>query len=421
MMRVATYCFALLLFITPCFVAATNQLIILTTFTEASLQPLLKQFQQHHPDTEFKVLHRREASGLRLLSDNQHDIDIVISSSLSLFIPLSQQNRILPLNELNYDSAVQQQLLLPDTVNNVAIFGYSGYGFMWNQDYLDKHRLDLPSRWEDLADPQYFRHLVMSSPSRSGTTHIMVENILQQHGWKDGWRLLLKIGGNLASVSARSYGVSDAIARGLAGIGPVIDSYAYSSQAQFPFIGFSYQPSSPLLPSYVAALPNLHQAKQTMAFVHFLLSEQVQDNLSISSMNKYALNQKLSQPYEVVSLDHALMQQRSTLVKALFEYSVNRQLIRLNQAWQLIHEVEKLTTLTPDQQHKFNLAKRLASTPPITERQARSEILQQSISLSSKDINSIQLTRQWQQLMTDQLDHAIAICEQLLDDEGGHS
>ncbi|MGF1702726.1 ABC transporter substrate-binding protein [Photobacterium makurazakiensis] len=421
MMRIIQFCFAALLILTPGFAASTNQLIILTTFTKESLQPTLDQFQQHYPEVRFTILHRRETSGLRLLEDSQHDIDIVISSSLSLFLPLSQQNRILPLKALNYDSAVQQQRLLPHTLNNVAVFGYSGYGIMWNKDYLAKHQLQLPSSWEELAHPQYFRHLVMSSPSRSGTTHIMVESILQQHGWKEGWELLLKIGGNLASVSARSDGVSDVIARGLAGIGPVVDSFAYESQQQFPFIGFQYQPSSPLLPSYIAALPNINQAIHTLAFVKYLLSDEVQETLSVSSMNKYALNQEMAQPYDVVSINHVLMQQRAKLIKILFEQTINRQLIRLNQAWQLIHEVKKLPHLPPEQQRMFNLAVKLASTPPITEFQSKSNTLLQSISMSPRHIETTQLARQWQRMMTDQLEQAIAICENIIDEAGKRS
>ncbi len=132
----------------------------------------------------------------------------------------------------------------------------------------------------------------MSSPSRSGTTHLMVENILQQYGWKEGWRLLLQIGGNLASVSARSFGVSDAISRGLAGVGPVIDSFAYEDQKQFPFIGFHYQNQSPQLPSYIAAVKNVNQAAHSQNFIDYLLSDKIQQSLSTSSMNKYGLHQK---------------------------------------------------------------------------------------------------------------------------------
>ena len=393
----------------------TDQLIILTTFTVESLQPLLKQFKQQYPEVHFTILHRRETSGLRLLSHEDHDIDIVISSSRSLFTPLVEEDRLLPLNALNFDTTFQQQRFMQDSIANVAIFGYSGYGLMWNKDYLAKHKLPLPNKWESLADPRYFRHLVMSSPARSGTTHIMVENILQHYGWKNGWKLLLQIGGNLSSVSARSYGVKDSIARGLAGIGPIIDSYAYESQKLFPFIDFTYQPKSPLMPSYVAAVKNINQARRSIEFIEFLLSEDIQQNLLASSLNKYALNQTMAQPFKITAIDHQLMEERSILVKQLFEQTINRQLIRLNQAWQLIHKVKQLSHLTSEELRQYNLAIRLASTPPISEAQSRNPQLRNAITMSRTDMYTVRMLKEWRTLMSEQLDQAISICEKLLE------
>ena len=393
----------------------TDQLIILTTFTVESLQPLLKQFKQQYPEVHFTILHRRETSGLRLLSHEDHDIDIVISSSRSLFTPLVEEDRLLPLNALNFDTTFQQQRFMQDSIANVAIFGYSGYGLMWNKDYLAKHKLPLPNKWESLADPRYFRHLVMSSPARSGTTHIMVENILQHYGWKNGWKLLLQIGGNLSSVSARSYGVKDSIARGLAGIGPIIDSYAYESQKLFPFIDFTYQPKSPLMPSYVAAVKNINQARRSIEFIEFLLSEDIQQNLLASSLNKYALNQTMAQPFKITAIDHQLMEERSILVKQLFEQTINRQLIRLNQAWQLIHKVKQLSHLTSEELRQYNLAIRLASTPPVSEAQSRNPQLRNAITMSRTDMYTVRMLKEWRTLMSEQLDQAISICEKLLE------
>ncbi|MCW8331614.1 extracellular solute-binding protein [Photobacterium sp. SDRW27] len=404
----------LLSFSPACIAAPTNQLIILTTFTESSITPITDKFQQHYPDTSIKVLHRREESGLRLLEKNDHDIDIVVSSSRSLFLPLIEQNRLLPLNDVNRKSDAQQLNFQQDYPDYLAIFGYSGYGLMWNKDYLAKQRLDIPTAWENLAQPQYYRHLIMSSPARSGTTHLMVENILQRYGWNEGWKLLLQIGGNLSSLSARSFGVSEAVSRGLAGIGPVIDSFAYESQKQFPFIGFNYQMHSPLLPSYIAAVKNINQAKHSQQFIKYLLSEHVQQTLSTSSLNKYGLHQKTRQHYSVLPLDHNLMQHRATLIKQLFEQSINHQLILLNQAWQLIHRIGKLNHLSDDQRRLYNQAIKLASTPPVTKEQADSDAYLQALTRSRTDVDTAKRLNNWRQTMSTQLETSIAISERII-------
>ena len=71
-------------------------------------------------------------------------------------------------------------------------FAVSGYGLMWNTRYLALHKLPAPREWTDLADPRYSGHLVISAPSRSGTTHLTVEVILQAYGWEKGWGLLFR-------------------------------------------------------------------------------------------------------------------------------------------------------------------------------------------------------------------------------------
>lgn len=404
----------MLSFSSACIAAPTKQLIILTTFTESSITPITQQFQQQYPDAVIKVLHRREESGLRLLSKNDHDIDIVISSSPTLFMPLIENNRLLPLDSLNQNLDNDWHPFLPGSASSIAVFGYSGYGLMWNKDYLIKHRLDIPQTWESLAEPQYFRHLIMSSPGRSGTTHLMVENILQQYGWTDGWKLLLQIGGNLASVSARSFGVSDAISRGLTGVGPVIDSFAFEDQKQFPFIGFHYQEQSPRLPSYIAAVKNRHQARHSLDFIGFLLSDNVQQSLSTSSLNKYGLHQKPSQPFTVLSIDYEQMQHRTILIKLLFDQIINHQLDLLNQAWRHIHQLARQPSLTDTQQQQYQRAIALASTPPVTEAQANNTAFNQALIHSQTDVHTAKSVKHWRRVMSKQLEESILISEQLL-------
>ncbi|MGF1863528.1 ABC transporter substrate-binding protein [Photobacterium profundum] len=410
----------LLLILSPtCFATPTNHLIILTTFSEASITPVTNKFQQLYPDSTIKILHRRADSGVRLLSKNDHDIDLVISSSPALFLPLVKKGTLKPL-----PTAINQTQLQPTDLkthsDDIAIFGYSAYGLMWNNNYLTKHNLDQPKDFKSLIEPQYFRHLIMSSPARSSTMHLMVENILQQHGWKAGWKMLLQMGGNLASISARSFGVSDAISRGLVGIGPVIDSFAFENKQRFPFIGFTYQLDSPLMPSYIAAVKNLHQANHTSHFIDFLLSDNMQKKLPESSLYKYPLNSEITQTFISQSLDFKLMQHRDVVVKHLFEQAIAHQLTLLNQAWQLINEAAKCSSHFTNEQHRqYDLAISLASTPPVTEAQAHSDIYTH-LSLSRNDIVTTRQLNAWQRIMRSQLEQSIAISQKIIFEHEGH-
>ena len=55
--------------------------------------------------------------------------------------------------------------------------------------------------WADLKKPIYHGHAGMSAPSRSGTTHLTVETVLQGMGWKEGWAEWKAIAGNFKTVT----------------------------------------------------------------------------------------------------------------------------------------------------------------------------------------------------------------------------
>ena len=133
-------------------------------------------------------------------------------------------------------------------------FAASGYGIMYNTRYLRANNLPAPKEWDDLKKPIYFGHVGISAPSRSGTTHLTVETILQGEGWEKGWATLLEIGGNLAQVSDRSFGVPDAVNSGQYGIGIVIDFFGLSAKASgFP-VEFVYPSVTTIVPANVGII-----------------------------------------------------------------------------------------------------------------------------------------------------------------------
>lgn len=113
---------------------------------------------------------------------------------------------------------------------------------MWNTRYLKAKKLLVPKTWADLAKPVYNGHVGMSAPSRSGTTHLTVETVLQGEGWDKGWALWKEIAGNFKTVTERSFGVPDGVNSGQFGLGIVIDFFGLSSKVSgFP-VDFLYPP-----------------------------------------------------------------------------------------------------------------------------------------------------------------------------------
>ena len=67
----------------------------------------------------------------------------------------------------------------------------------------------------------------MVRPGKTGSSHLMVEQLLQTRGWNEGWAFILSLAGNLSrDLTARSFGVTDGVAQGRFEIGLTIDFLA---------------------------------------------------------------------------------------------------------------------------------------------------------------------------------------------------
>jgi ABC-type Fe3+ transport system substrate-binding protein len=66
----------------------------------------------------------------------------------------------------------------------------SSFGFTVNHDVLDAYGLDMPNKWDDLANPEFlFDPPVVgigNAPDTTSNTRIY-EIILQNYGWEEGW------------------------------------------------------------------------------------------------------------------------------------------------------------------------------------------------------------------------------------------
>ncbi|MBL8598601.1 MAG: ABC transporter substrate-binding protein [Devosia sp.] len=133
----------------------------------------------------------------------------------------------------------------------------------------------MPRRWEDLTRPDYWGHIGITAPSRSGTSHFIVEAILQTYGWADGWALVFRLGGNLSTITARSFGITDGIEQGRFGLGPSIDFLATAARTT-DGIAFSVLEPLFLVPASVAVLERSDDRAAAARFVEFLLSTDVQ-------------------------------------------------------------------------------------------------------------------------------------------------
>jgi len=286
-------------------------------------------------------------------------------------------------------------------------FALSGYGIMWNKLYMQAHKLKVPKEWTHLTDATYHDHLAMSAPSRSGTTHLTIESILQGYGWERGWQIILNMGGNMTAITERSFGVPQGVINGEFGIGMVIDFFGLSAIASGNPVDFVYPTITPVLPASIGLIkggPNPENAKK---FIHFLLSEAGQLLLFKPEIRRLPVIPELytqapkdfPNPFKMetsnTNFDINLSEGRYGLINSLFDQVVTFRLKELRDAWKNIYKAEaaiqKQKSRGKDVSKAASLlaeARTLISTVPISEEKANDSTFNQNFEKEATEVQA---------------------------------
>lgn len=351
-------------------VGFAKELVIATTFSPEVTQQVIREWQARSPEQEIRLINRTASSLQRLLDNPQTEqVDLVLSSSLFLFQYLQQQGKLQPLPS----RLVQQSPLVPAELSaGTTAVAFSGYGILFNKSRLNEQRLPEPRDLADLLDPRYAESLLLSSPSRSSTNHMMLEMWLQQQGWQAGWRTWLSLVPQISAISSRSFNVAERVKMGLVSAGLTIDSYAHRLLSD-PELGFHYFPHSVASPTLIAVVKQSRQPELAVDFIDFLLTARGQEMIAEVTMSKFPLQnlapnhplaeaqqQILSQP----PLDYALLTRRQALVEKLFDVAITFRLHPLKNVWQRLHDKEQRL------QRQLSAVRALLTELPVSEQQA---------------------------------------------------
>ncbi|MBC8158922.1 MAG: extracellular solute-binding protein [Alphaproteobacteria bacterium] len=430
----AIICVAALFSGFPAFGADTGKrLFIITSFPETLFKRFTLAFEQIHPGVRVKVLNKKTSAAISYVQDQvAKRPDVFWASAPDAFEVLKESD---DLEKFVFDAPGVAKAIgnypINDPEGYYTGFAISGYGMMWNTRYMARHSLRSPHEWSDLTDPAYHKHLGITAPSRSGTTHLMVEGILQNRGWKDGWALLMEIGGNLATVTARSFSVVEGVNSGRFGIGLVIDFLGLSSKASGLPVDFAYSATTPFVPANVAVLKNAQNRELAETFVKFLLSGQGQnilfepeihrlpvvrgayENAPVGFPNPFSANALVGD----VTFDSRRSRLRYHLVNAMFDALVTFRVRKLNRVWGAIHRAEALLrgSFNADAAVAIAKARRLASEVPVSASQSMdpqfaSIFIRKQRGRSVPD-RQVELEKTWDEKVTQNLHEALHIAE----------
>ena len=259
--------------------AIADTVTVLTSFPKELTTAYKKAYEARFPGDKLEILNKNTAAGIAYVREQPpgNRPEVFWASAPDAFEVLASAKLLQKVDGGN--------AAIPDKVGAYPINdpeglykgqALAGYGIMWNTRYMAANKLPLPREWADLAKPVYFSHVAISSPSRSGTTHLTVETILQAEGWSKGWAQLLQIAGNSAAITERSFGVPDGVANGQFGVGLVIDFFGLAAKNSGMPVEFIYPSMTAIVPASIALVAGAKSPEGGKRFIQFTLSDEGQ-------------------------------------------------------------------------------------------------------------------------------------------------
>jgi len=316
-----------------------SKLVVVTSYPKDLTGPFKKAFEAQYPGTTVEILQKKTSAAVKYIQETAqgNTSDMVWASAPDAFEVLKNKGLL--------SKYLPKAKGIPEKIGSYPIndpdgyyigFAGSGYGIMWNTRYLKAKKIPIPKEWDDLKMPVYHDHVGMSAPSRSGTTHLTVETVLQGEGWDKGWGTWKEIAGNFKMVTERSFGVPEGVNSGDFGLGIVIDFFGFSSKATgFP-VDFVYPTVTTLVPANIAIVNNAPHPKAAAAFVEYLLSVEGQELLLDPAIRRLPVNpatyakapKDFPNPFKdnsigaAVKFDVELSGSRYNLVNSLFDITI---------------------------------------------------------------------------------------------------
>ncbi len=339
--------------------ALAGTVTVVTSFPKELTQAYKASFEKANPGIKVEILNKNTVQGIayvRELPVGQRP-DIFWASAPDAFEVLGGQKLLDNIADLANKAAPAKVGAYPINSPQGLYLGQAlaGYGLMWNTRYMAANKLPAPKQWADLAKPVYHGHVAVSSPSRSGTTHLTVETMLQGEGWEKGWSQLLQIAGNCAAITERSFGVPDGVNNGQFGVGLVIDFFGLAGKySGFP-VEFAYPDVTAVVPANIALVAGGKNPAEAKKFISYTVSLEGQQLLYDPKISRLPIlppaamggraPQGYPDPFEIakrakVQFNSDLSESRYNVVSAMFDQTITFRIKELQAATKAIHAAD---------------------------------------------------------------------------------
>ena len=380
---------------------------VITSFPKELTDTYKKAFEAKNPGIKLEILNKSGTASIPYIRETAagQRPDEFWSSDVVAFEVLARDKLLQKAPEAANPAVPKMIGTYPMNDPEGFYFGQalSGYGIMTNTRYMAANKLPAPKEWADLTKGIYFGHVGVSSPSRSGTTHLTVETVLQGEGWEKGWSQLLQIGGNCAAITERSFGVPDGVNNGQFGIGLVIDFLGLAARSSgFP-VEFVYPSVTSVVPASIGLVAGGKNAAEAIKFMAYTLSLEGQELLFDPKISRMpvlpyaagALKVPANYPniYEIarkskVKFDSELSELRYAVVVSLFDQTITFRLKELQAATKAIHAAERKLAAKPNANaaELLKQARNFAYSPLVDEKNIKDPQFLELFRKSKKDV-----------------------------------
>lgn len=332
---------------------------VITSFPKELTAAYKAAFEKANPDIKLEILNKSTVAGIAFVRETAagQRPEVFWASAPDAFEVLKRSQLLVSASDIDNKA-------IPARIGNYPINdpqgfykgqALAGYGIMYNTRYLKANKLAAPKEWDELLKREWFGHVAMTSPSRSGTMHLTVETILQGEGWDKGWGTILQMAGNSSQITERSFGVPDGINNGQFGAGPVIDFFGLAGRySGFP-VEFVYPAMTSIVPANIALIAGAKNTAEARKFVQFTLSQAGQELLLTPAISRLpvlpysAFAGKIPAGYPdpqaivkraKVNFNADLSEDRYSLVQSIFDQTITFRLKELQAATRAIHDAE---------------------------------------------------------------------------------
>lgn len=182
--------------------AAEERLVVYTAFEENELKDFWEQFRKDLPDLAAKASYIRASTGpimARVEAERANPQADVIWGVFNDYLTAAARKGLLEPYVAKESDRIPARFKHPENMwQGVTLLTVA---FAVNTKRMQELRLPPPRTWDDLLDPRYKGHIVMSNPSTSGTAYLLLASHVRRLGEDRAFEYYERLDKNLAQVT----------------------------------------------------------------------------------------------------------------------------------------------------------------------------------------------------------------------------